>query len=287
MISRLAHGIYVSNLTTVMIAMPIVLIAWSVIAAALDRWTRLIGAVMAAVFAAAILYLTVFSRSPAKSETDLVPFSSFERAIIQPEMYRSLLMNVLLFFPLGLFLPFVFRGKIAKRILLTILIGFLLSAAIETLQYLLLLGMAEADDLLFNTLGAPKRVWALEAVESKKLSVEQLDGLMDDILNGGNFGTKDMNRYREIKYISDRGENTVSKNGILSQAFQSMNHKVRADYRTLGRYKLLMPIGYLAEMVKYTGLLAAGKRKSSGSKAMLREAKARKNLYRNLKLFEA
>ena len=136
-------------------------------------------------------------------------------------------------------------------------------------------------------LGAPKRVWALEAVESKKLSVEQLDGLMDDILNGGNFGTKDMNRYREIKYISDRGENTVSKNGILSQAFQSMNHKVRADYRTLGRYKLLMPIGYLAEMVKYTGLLAAGKRKSSGSKAMLREAKARKNLYRNLKLFEA
>ena len=54
---------------------------------------------------------------------------------------------------------------------------------------------AQALTLLgIQYLGAPKRVWALEAVESKKITSEQLESLMNDILRGGNFGKKDMNR---------------------------------------------------------------------------------------------
>lgn len=136
-----------------------------------------------------------------------------------------------------------------------------------------------------NYLGAPKRVWALEAVESHKVDDASLEGLMNDILSGGNFGFKDMNRYREIKYISDRGEHTVSSGGILRQGLRTMNQKVYADYRTIEKHKILLPVGYFAEGGKYVGLLLTGKRKSSGTKQMLKEAAERKRIYSSLKLF--
>jgi glycopeptide antibiotics resistance protein len=114
---------------------------------------RIIGAVLAVVFIAVILYITVFSRNERHLGVDLIPFSSFERVKSQPEMYRSMLMNVLLFVPPGLSLPFVFGGSTVKRILLTILTGFLLSVIVEAIQYFGVLGMAETDDVLCNTLG--------------------------------------------------------------------------------------------------------------------------------------
>ena len=137
-----------------------------------------------------------------------------------------------------------------------------------------------------NYLGAPKRVWALEAVESHKVDDTTLVGLMDDILSGGNFGFKDMNRYREIKYISDRGEGTVGKSGILRQGFKTMNEKVRRDYKTIGKHKVLLPVGYLAEGGKYIALLLTGKRKSSNTKQMFKEAAERKRIYSSLNLFQ-
>ena len=145
---------------------------------------------------------------------------------------------------------------------------------------------AQALTLLgIRYLGAPNRVWTLEAVESHKLDDTTLEGLMNDILSGGNFGMKDMNRYREIKYISDRSEGTVGKSGILRQGFKAMNDKVRRDYKTLGKHKALLPVGYLAEGGKYLGLLLTGKRKSSGTKQMLKEASERKKIYSSLNLF--
>ncbi len=146
---------------------------------------------------------------------------------------------------------------------------------------------AQALTLLgIHYLGAPKRVWALQALESKKLNEKQLEGLMRDILSGGNFGTKDLNRYREIKYISDRGEHTVTSGGIVRQGFRTLNRKVYANYKTIERHKALLPIGYIAESGRYLGLLITGKRKSSGTKKMLREAAERKRIYASLKLFK-
>jgi hypothetical protein len=147
---------------------------------------------------------------------------------------------------------------------------------------------AQALTLLgIRYLGAPNRVWTLEAVESYKLDASTLEGLMNDILSGGNFGTKDMNRYREIKYISDRSEGTVGKNGILRQGFKTMNDKVRRDYKTLGKHKALLPVGYIAEGGKYIALLLTGKRKSSGTKKMFKEAAERKKIYASLNLFQS
>lgn len=145
-------------------------------------------------------------------------------------------------------------------------------------QVLMLLGI--------NYLGVSKRVWALEAVESHKVDEITLEGLMNDILSGGNFGTKDQNRYREIKYISDRGQHTVSSNGIIQQGFKTLNEKVRTNHKIIGKHRILYPIGYLSEGGKYIGLLLKGKRKSSGTKRMLIEANKRKKIYSSLKLFQ-
>ena len=147
------HNIYVSNISTILIAIPVLLLVWSVIGAAFYKRMRIIGVLLAAIAVAAIFYITVFKRSESGAIPSFVPFSSFARAKRQPEVYRSMLMNVFLFVPLGLSLPYVFGGGTAKRILLTILIGFLLPVTVEVIQYFGHLGMAETDDVICNTLG--------------------------------------------------------------------------------------------------------------------------------------
>ena len=153
MLDRLLHAIYVSNISTILIAIPIMVLVWSVIGAAFYKYIRIIGAIMAVIAIGAILYITLLTRNESGAGADFIPFSSFERAKIQPEMYRSMLMNVFLFVPLGLSLPFVFGGGTGKRILLTILVGLLLSVTGEAIQYFAHLGMAETDDVICNTLG--------------------------------------------------------------------------------------------------------------------------------------
>ena len=129
------------------------LLLWSVIGAAFYKYMRIIGAVFAVISVTAIIYVTVLSRSESGVGADFIPFSSFERAKIQPEMYRSMLMNVFLFVPLGLALPFVFGGGIGRRVFSTILVGLLLSVIVEAIQYFAHLGMAETDDVMCNTVG--------------------------------------------------------------------------------------------------------------------------------------
>lgn len=151
--SSLFHNIYAAKISTILLTIPVLLLVWSVIGAAFYKRMRIIGAVLAVIAFGAIIYVTIYSRGESEAGVALIPFSSFERAKIQPEMYRSMLMNVFLFVPLGLSLSFVFGGGTAKRILLTLLIGFLLSVTVEAIQYFGHLGMAETDDVICNTLG--------------------------------------------------------------------------------------------------------------------------------------
>ena len=100
-----------------------------------------------------ILWLTIFSREPAHYRT--VKFELFwsYRAWFAGESYgkkESLqnISNVLLFIPFGLLFPI----KSAKSWFI-VSAGALLSLAIETVQYVLVLGWCEVDDVICNTLG--------------------------------------------------------------------------------------------------------------------------------------
>jgi hypothetical protein len=131
-------------------------------------------------------------------------------------------------------------------------------------------------------LGIAHKSWT----ESESITEEQIDDIMEDILSGGNFGKKDMNRYREIKYISNPEERTVDDKNVASQALRALNDKVCKDYKWIKEHKVFLPVGWVAEGVKYTGILIKGERKTKGTSAMLREAAKRKNIYSQMNLFE-
>ena len=103
-----------------------------------------------------ILFATILTRTPGVPEAILTPFASLTAALQQPELYREMLMNIFLFFPLGLTLSNALPQKWHRwlRIALTTLIGCILSAGIEYAQYRYALGMAEVDDVICNTMGA-------------------------------------------------------------------------------------------------------------------------------------
>lgn len=121
----------------------------------------------------AILYATILNRTPGNYELILTPFATFTAAQQQPELYREMLMNVFLFFPLGLTLSNALPRKWHRwlRIILTTLIGCILSAGIEYAQYRCALGLAETDDVICNTLGAflgAASLLAAHAIEKHK-----------------------------------------------------------------------------------------------------------------------
>lgn len=103
-----------------------------------------------------ILFATILTRTPGDYEVILTPFATFTAARQQPELYREMLMNVFLFFPLGLTLSNALPRKWHRwgKIALTTLVGCILSAGIEYVQYRYALGLAETDDVICNTLGA-------------------------------------------------------------------------------------------------------------------------------------
>ena len=153
----------------------------------------------------------------------------------------------------------------------------------EELKYFGLWRFAQILTLVSEKyLGIRRCKWAHNA----EIDNEQLENLMSDILSGGNFGRKDMNRYREIKYISNRNGQADDKKNIASQLMGSLNQKVCHDYRFIEKCKILLPIGWVAEGGKYLGLLISGKRKSKGTTAMLSEAVKRKEIYGQMELFE-
>ena len=100
--------------------------------------------------------MNILNRTPGNYELILTPFAALSAARQQPELYRAMLMNVFLFFPLGLTLSNALPRSWHRwgRIILTTLVGCALSAGIEYAQYRCALGLAETDDVICNTLGA-------------------------------------------------------------------------------------------------------------------------------------
>ena len=151
------HYIYIRSFIGIITFMALALAAWGALPArvASRRWRRG-NLILAALMTAAILYATLFSRAEGSTGLILTPFASLTAARIQPEIYREMLMNVFLFFPLGLTLSNALPRRWHRwlRIILTTLVGCALSAGIEYAQYRYALGLAETDDVICNTLGA-------------------------------------------------------------------------------------------------------------------------------------
>lgn len=147
---------YVQNLDIVFVEMVCAFLFWTVLMLLLnEKAKRIIGAVAAVLSLSAILFMTVFMRSSANSaRASFIPFISFVNARSNVEIYRSMLMNVCLFLPLGLSMPFALSGKVRRNVIITIVFALLLSAGVEAIQFVFRSGMCETDDVIMNTLGA-------------------------------------------------------------------------------------------------------------------------------------
>ena len=150
------HFIYTQPLIRVILAMVITIAIWGYARTRLygKRW-NIANALLACGMVAAILGITIFGRTAGERTLILKPFASLAVARTQSEAYRELLMNVFLFFPLGLTLSNALPQRWGRwlRIVITVIAGLLLSAGIEYTQYRFALGVAETDDVICNTLG--------------------------------------------------------------------------------------------------------------------------------------
>ena len=149
--------IYAQSPTSIIAAIIISGALWGYLCAHADRrkW-RFTNALLLLAATLIILHTTLLSRTPGIYTAILTPFAALAAARQQPELYREMLMNVFLFFPLGLTMSNALPRKWHRwlRIALTALTSCVLSAGIEYAQYRFALGMAETDDVICNTLGA-------------------------------------------------------------------------------------------------------------------------------------
>ena len=105
-----------------------------------------------------VIYITILSREPGTTFAYGALFRSYREVLAggNRELLRSNFMNVLLFLPGGLLLGALLPDRWprwARMLTAGLLLGGM-SLAIEQCQHLRMLGNAEADDILHNTLGA-------------------------------------------------------------------------------------------------------------------------------------
>ena len=112
-----------------------------------------------------------------------------------------------------------------------------------------------------------------------------VESLVCDIIESGNFGKKDKDRYRQIKYITTLDKVKVDKNNF-SQLLSSMNQKVWLSCDYVRKNKILYPVGWLQVGGHYIKQLANGKRSLKTETKTMDNANRRKAIYKDLQLFE-
>ena len=163
------------------------IIFWA-LSAGRDRKFSLLLWIVFIVYILGYLYFTVLSRCVGSGAfTEFRPFQVYTRLFAEPidagdaaigfaakflnntPPIVGLILNILLYYPLGYLLPILFPKLKPKHV---ILIGCLCSIATEATQYLLKMGWCETDDVIHNTLGTAIGVWVW-LWQSKRLNAQR------------------------------------------------------------------------------------------------------------------
>lgn len=110
--------------------------------------------VLLAVYLVALLWITLFSRDGTSNTKVLFSFGKIGRFLQTGELgeFRHVMLNVLMFAPLGFLLPRLCRDRL-NRFLCVLAVGLWLTATVESLQYLFVIGQCDLEDIIGNTLG--------------------------------------------------------------------------------------------------------------------------------------
>ena len=93
-----------------------------------------------------ILMETIIGRKTGVGRVELIPFWSYS----YPELRMEIVLNYILFIPLGVLLYLCFGEKYGLRVVIA---GLLLSVSIEIVQLVFRIGLFEFDDMIGNTVG--------------------------------------------------------------------------------------------------------------------------------------
>ncbi len=129
-------------------------------------------------------------------------------------------------------------------------------------------------------LGADGKEWAVA-------DEEIVDSLMEDILVGGNFGKKDIDRSMYAAFLSDRGKDGVGKKSMAGQFRNSVNDMIYRYWPAAKKYKILLPIGWVYFGGRRIVRELTGKRKKTDIGRFMGGATERRNLYKQFHLYEA
>ncbi len=118
------------------------------------KWWSLVNCILAVLTAIAITCVTLLWRDEMNSGLSLSLTALLLEAKTYPDIYREMALNVMLFFPLGLTMPFALPSKMKYPVIGTMALTVLLSVFIELSQWGFSKGYAELWDVLLNTSGA-------------------------------------------------------------------------------------------------------------------------------------
>lgn len=171
--AELFHLIYIQPKWLVSVVGIGAVLIWGIIAGLSRRdpvyykTFRVVAATLFIMIIIGILYRTLLNRSGTTERSiSLIPFHADALYTSKAEYPRMLLMNVLLFVPFGMSMPFLIKEPSSiggsgaldwirrHPATATIIVAAIFSLVIEVLQYALAIGNTEIDDLLMNTLGA-------------------------------------------------------------------------------------------------------------------------------------
>lgn len=113
-----------------------------------------------------ILMETIIGRKPGIARAEFIPFWSYSH----PELRMEIILNYILFVPLGFLLHLCFGEKRKHGCVWIAKVGFLLSASIEISQLVFRIGLFEFDDMIGNTIGC-----LIGAVIGKMIERNHLD----------------------------------------------------------------------------------------------------------------
>ncbi len=126
-------------------------------------------------------------------------------------------------------------------------------------------------------LGLKGMTWAQDA--DRKLA----DCILIDIIIGGNFGQKNIDRSHESLLISSKNQKEKS---MFRQFFISLNVVVCKNWKSARKYRFLLPLGWLFFGTRYIIRSLLGKRPKIRPKKVAEDASERMDIYSGLKLFE-
>lgn len=114
---------------------------------------RLVSGLILVEYIVLLFSTTVFSRDYRESpKFNMTPFWSYTEIINgKQNLIPEILMNVVVFAPVGLFLGLTFRDLKRKSVLV---VAVCISLSIEVLQFILHRGFSELDDVMHNTIGS-------------------------------------------------------------------------------------------------------------------------------------